>query len=39
MRLPSGDHAGSRSSKELEVIGFNSLPSAFTIQICHVLSR
>jgi len=39
MRNPSGDHTGSRSSNGLDVMARRSLPSALTVQICHVLLR
>ena len=39
MRRPSGDHDGSRSSYGPEVTAFRSVPSAFVVQICHVLLR
>ena len=39
IRLPSGDHAGSRASPASSVTARSSLPSAFMVQICQVLVR
>src|SRR5437773_9319949 len=39
IRLPSGDQTGSRASPASSVTARSSLPSAFIVQLCHVLER